>query len=209
MKRANVPKPTDEWYTPLEVVQALGRFDLDPCAAPGHNTADHLYTKEDDGLSREWFGRVWLNPPYSQPLIKQFVAKLAEHGNGIALLFNNCDNVMFFDTIFPEATAIKFLRKRIRFIRPDGSQGDRPSRGSVLVAFGEENAISLKESPFEGTFIWLNRNCDRELTREDLVEIATPYADFSSDENREEVLESYVQFLEYVTDNYIIIDRRL
>ena len=53
-------------------------------------------------------GRIWLNPPYSRPLIEQFVKRLAEHGNGIALLFNRCDSKMFQDVIFKKATAMKF-----------------------------------------------------------------------------------------------------
>lgn len=71
-------------------------------------------------------GRIWLNPPYSRPLIEQFVKRLAEHGNGIALLFNRCDSKMFQDVIFKKATAMKFLRNRIRFFRPDGTRGDSP-----------------------------------------------------------------------------------
>ena len=47
-----------------------------------------MYDRNMDGLSLKWEGRVWLKPPYSRPLIEQFVRKLAEHGNGIALLFN-------------------------------------------------------------------------------------------------------------------------
>ena len=98
---------TDEWYTPKEIIDALGTFDLDPCAPvnPLWQTADVMYNKNDNGLSKEWFGRVWLNPPYSRPLIEQFVKRLAEHGNGIALLFNRCDSKMFQDIIFEKATA--------------------------------------------------------------------------------------------------------
>lgn len=150
------PKPSDEYYTPLEIVRALGHFDLDPSAAPGHHTADTLYLKEDNGLSKEWFGRVWLNPPYSQPLLKQFLTKMESHNNRIVLLFNRCDNLMFHEIIFPKATALKFLRKRIHFIRPDGTKAGHPSCGSVLIAFGMDNAISLKESSLKGKFIWLN-----------------------------------------------------
>jgi hypothetical protein len=51
-----------------------------------------MYNKNDDGLKQEWKGRVWLNPPYSRPLIECFVKRMAEHGNGIALLFNRCDS---------------------------------------------------------------------------------------------------------------------
>ena len=113
-------RSSDEWYTPKEVLKALGRFDLDPCAPvhPLWPTAEVMYDRDMDGLSLKWEGRVWLNPPYSRPLIEQFVRKLAEHGNGIALLFNRCDSKMFQDVIFEKATGMKFLRHRIRFYPP-------------------------------------------------------------------------------------------
>lgn len=84
---------TDEWYTPRTIVEAFGEFDLDPCA-PSHNfyTARRCFTKADDGLSKEWHGRVWLNPPYSRPLICRFVEKMADHNNGIAVLFDRMDS---------------------------------------------------------------------------------------------------------------------
>lgn len=112
-------KPTDEWYTPKEIIDALGKFDLDPCAPvyPLWKTADVMYNKDNDGLRQEWFGRVWLNPPYSKPLMWQFVERLSEHGNGIALLFNRCDSNKFQDIIFERATAMKFLRNRIIAVR--------------------------------------------------------------------------------------------
>ena len=83
---------TDEWYTPKEIIDALGKSDLDPCAPvnPLWQTAEIMYNKNQDGLTKKWIGRVWLNPPCSRPLIEQFVKRLAEHGNGIALLFNRC-----------------------------------------------------------------------------------------------------------------------
>ena len=101
-------RSSDEWYTPKEVLKALGRFDLDPCAPvrPLWPTAEVMYDRNMNGLSLKWEGRVWLNPPYSRPLIEQFVRKLAEHGNGIALLFNRCDSKMFQDVIFEKATGM-------------------------------------------------------------------------------------------------------
>lgn len=105
--------PTDEWYTPKYVIDSLGEFDLEPCAplVPLYNTAKQMFNKNDDGLSKKWKGRVWLNPPYSRPLIGQFINKMVEHNNGIALLFNRLDNKMFQDVILEKAIAIKFLRK--------------------------------------------------------------------------------------------------
>lgn len=149
---------TDEWYTPKEIIEALGTFDLDPCApvVPLWTTARVMYNKNDDGLKQVWFGRVWLNPPYSRPLIESFVKRIVEHGNGIALLFNRCDSKMFQDIIFQKATAMKFLRNRIRFYREDGERGGSPGCGSILIAFGEDNAEILRTCSIEGKYIRIN-----------------------------------------------------
>lgn len=57
---------TDEWLTPPYIIESLGEFDLDPCSPVNRpwDTAKHHYNINDDGLSKDWFGRVWLNPPY-------------------------------------------------------------------------------------------------------------------------------------------------
>ena len=148
---------SDEWYTPKSIIDSLGKFDLDPCApvTPLWETASVMFNKNDDGLSKEWCGRVWLNPPYSRPLIEQFVKKMSDHGNGIALLYNRCDSRMFQDVIFKKATAILFMRHRIRFYKPDGTIGGSPGCGSLLIAFGENNADILKNCDIEGKFIYL------------------------------------------------------
>lgn len=51
-------KATDEWYTPIEIIKALGEFDLDPCAPmkPLWQTAKVMYNKQDDGLSKKLGG---------------------------------------------------------------------------------------------------------------------------------------------------------
>lgn len=150
-------KSSDEWYTPKYIIDELGVFDTDPCAPmePIYQTAIRMYNKNHDGLSKNWIGRVWLNPPYSRPLIEQFIKKMADHGNGIALLFNRCDSKMFQDIIFKKATAMKFLKNRIKFIKPDGTIGGQPGCGSILIAFGIENAKILKQCKLEGKYIRL------------------------------------------------------
>ena len=152
------PVATDEWYTPIELINALGKFDLDPCSPinPLWKTATTMYNKNDDGLKQEWSGRVWLNPPYSRPLIEQFIEKMADHNNGIALLFNRCDSKMFQSIIFEKAAAMKFLKSRVKFYRPDGTKGGSPGCGSILIAFGEDNAEILKHCDIEGKYIQLN-----------------------------------------------------
>lgn len=61
---------SDEWSSPREIVEpldaALDGFSLDPCSgAESSPFAGETFTEEDDGLVREWFGSVWVNPPYS------------------------------------------------------------------------------------------------------------------------------------------------
>lgn len=143
---------TDEWYTPKEIIDALGIFDTDPCAPPQPlwRTAGTMYNKHDNGLIQQWHGRVWLNPPYSRPLICQFLEKMSSHNNGIALLFNRCDSTLFQEYVLSKCSGILFLNKRIKFFRPDGTQGHNPGCGSILVAYGENNLETLKSCPLQG-----------------------------------------------------------
>lgn len=153
-----ISNTTDEWYTPKHIVDALGVFDLDPCAPINRlwDTAKEHLTKEDNGLIHDWEGkRVWLNPPYSKPLFNQFIKKMVGN-NGTLLTFSRFDTKLFQDVILPNATAMKLLRGRIKFYRPDGTQGDSAGCGSVLIAFGEEDARILESSVLEGKFIRLN-----------------------------------------------------
>lgn len=76
----------------------------------------------------------------------------------IALLFNRCDSNKFQDIIFTKATGMMFLRNRIKFFRPDGTRGDSPGCGSVLIAFGRENAEILRNCSLQGKYVELNND---------------------------------------------------
>lgn len=77
----------DEWFTPMEIIEALGPFDLDPACGRlcPNKTATVQYGPRENGLKKPWHGRVWLNPPFSN--VRPFVDKLIAHGNGILLIF--------------------------------------------------------------------------------------------------------------------------
>jgi hypothetical protein len=144
---------TDEWLTPPSLLRTLGAFDLDPCspvARPWDTARRHL-TVEDDGLSAEWAGRVWLNPPYGQETGK-WLAKLARHNDGIALIFARTETEMFHRWVFGKATAILFLRGRITFLRIDGSTKGNAGAPSVLIAYGKANAGILQACGLAGHF---------------------------------------------------------
>ncbi|WP_296952958.1 DNA N-6-adenine-methyltransferase [uncultured Dysgonomonas sp.] len=153
-------RENDEWYTPKEIIQSLGEFDLDPAtsliAYEQNKSAKRYFTAENDGLLQEWHGRVWLNPPYPNPLIQQFLRKMAEHNNGIALVFAKIEAKWFHDIVLKCATAVKFLYNRVRFYKPDGTQGLQPRNGSMLIAYGRDNAEMLMNNALKGKFLFLN-----------------------------------------------------
>ena len=145
-----------EWLTPPELVKQLGDFDLDPCSpidAPFYHATNH-YTIIDDGLSKEWKGRVYLNPPYGRGM-ELWLEKLKYHGNGIALIFARTETKCFFEHIWHDADAILFVKGRIKFYHVSGVQGGTPGAPSVFIAYGKENAIALQNSGIEGRFLSL------------------------------------------------------
>ncbi|MDV3474568.1 adenine methyltransferase [Elizabethkingia anophelis] len=152
---ANMMK--DEWLTPPEIIKALGSFDLDPCSPINRpwSTADNHYTIENDGLSQEWKGRVWCNPPYGLEAAK-WLDKLSIHRNGIALIFARTETKMFFDHVWNKADAVLFLEGRLYFHHVDGTRA-RANAGapSVLIAYGKENVETLKNCSIKGKFITL------------------------------------------------------
>ena len=105
-----------EWLTPPELVKRLGIFDLDPCSPinPPFVHANNNFTTLDDGLKKDWLGRVYLNPPYGRGM-ERWLEKLKYHGNGIALIFARTETKCFFEHIWNDADAILFVKGRIRF----------------------------------------------------------------------------------------------
>ena len=137
---------SDEWYTPTAITAALGPFDLDPCAGPMEHAARNIRHPEECGLSAEWSGRVWLNPPYSN--VHDWLAKLIAHNDGIALV-NARPETQWFQRSVEHASAVLWLRGRVDFARPDGKP-THPPVGSVLVAYGKRNATALQRSRIPG-----------------------------------------------------------
>lgn len=126
---------SDEWFTPPEILRALPRFDLDPCASvsgpmPWANV-DRWYTAENDGLSLPWEGHVWLNPPYSDAAV--WLQRMAAHGDGIALVFARTDTAWWHEYVWPNASRILFLRGRVTFWHPipDDDPEVCPSTGTL------------------------------------------------------------------------------
>lgn len=81
--------------TPRFIIDALGPFDLDPCAATVRpwDCAAINFNEEMDGLKQHWL--VFLNPPFHRYQVAAWIEKLAEHNHGIALLHARTETAWF------------------------------------------------------------------------------------------------------------------
>lgn len=147
---------TDTWLTPPWLLEALGEFDLDPCCPVDMPwaTAAHCYTPLDNGLIQRWFGRVWLNPPYGR-VVGAWLARMAEHGRGTALIFARTDTTSFIDHVWNAGSAALFIRGRLNFCDLTGKPAGNAGAASVLVAYGKDDADQLYASDIDGQFVAL------------------------------------------------------
>ena len=137
----------NEWYTPPYIIElarsAMGGIDTDPATSEIANRtvgASLIYTIDDDGRSKKWEGRVWMNPPYAQPLVGDFAeAATAKYASGeyeqACILVNNATETRWFCRMLEEASAVCFPRSRIRFLGPQGNPG-APLQGQAVVYLG-------------------------------------------------------------------------
>lgn len=151
---------SDDWITPPHILGALGKFDLDPCCCREQLALHAVRCLYECGLTDEWLGRVWLNPPYG-PETSKWLHKLAEHDHGTAIVFARTETRMFFESVWPKASAVLFIEGRLHFHYPDGTRAEANAGGpSVLIAYGEEDAWWLQfasEKKIPGKFIDLRK----------------------------------------------------
>lgn len=147
----------DTWLTPRAIVQALGIFDLDPCAAPSPRpwpTAERHIELPEDGLAADWSKkRIWLNPPYGAA-IGDWMRKMAVNGSGIAITFARTETEVWQKWVFPFSRGILFIGGRINFRLPDGTD-PRKNAGapSALIAYSAFDADVLRTSGISGWFV--------------------------------------------------------
>jgi len=142
-----------ESYTPEKYIEAarltMGSIDLDPASnefAQKTVKATTYYTKEENGLDKNWDGNIFLNPPYSHPDIKHFVDKLLSElkpNQQAVLLTNNNTDTNFFHNAARKASVVCFTKGRINFNKLDGSTSS-PTNGQVFFYFGENTDEFIK-----------------------------------------------------------------
>jgi len=131
----------------------MGSIDVDPASSEEANKivgAKEFYTIQNNGLDENWKGNVWMNPPYSQPLIAQFCNILVEKYknkeiNQACVLVNNATETTFFQNMLSVCLAICFIKGRIKFIDKEGKPSGAPLQGQAILYFGENLDDFVKE----------------------------------------------------------------
>jgi len=133
---------SNDYYTPKWIFDALGlHFDLDVASPPGGPPfvpCDRYFTQEDDGLVQPWEGRVWMNPPFSNP--SPWVMKWSEHANGVALLPTS--NGRWFRNLWATDAHVIPLPP-LKFIAGDGRKVGFMPLPCWLFAIGADNVAAL------------------------------------------------------------------
>ena len=133
---------SDDYYTPKWVFDKLNiTFDLDVAAPTGGChwiPAKHHYDQETNGLTSDWYGNVFMNPPFSKP--KPWVHKFINHKLGIAILPSS--NGKWFNEIWDSAEAITIFDSNIKFHSPNKQLLSIPTR-TFMFAFGKHNVNAL------------------------------------------------------------------
>lgn len=162
VKRAHVAQNSgnNEWYTPLRFVElarsVMGGIDTDPASSAIANRtvqASKYFTADDDGRAQTWAGRVWMNPPYAQPLMSDFAEAVASKFEGgeidqACILVNNATETQWFQRMLSAASAVCFPKSRIKFLDPDGNASGAPLQGQAIVYMGDE--VNAFQDAFRG-----------------------------------------------------------
>lgn len=156
----------NEWYTPQIYIEAarrtMGKIDIDPASCDAANVmvrAGEFFTAEHNGLLHEWLGNVWMNPPYSQPFVGQFIDKLisqveCQNTTQACVLVNNFTDTQAGQTLISLADAVCFVAKRIKFIDKDGNESGAPLQGQMICYFGDNVSVFSDEFSVCGTVLF-------------------------------------------------------
>lgn len=136
--------PNDDYTTPPEIFDPLNKvfkFKYDIAAADDNHLCAKYVIKEANALTVRWptAGNIWCNPPYSKeggPLIEwtKKAAKEASEGSTTVMLLPADTSTKWFHEYALTATAMKFTKRRVRFLLNGIRQGS-PKFGSLIVVF--------------------------------------------------------------------------
>jgi hypothetical protein len=133
----------NECYTPKWIFDKLDlEFDLDVASSNSpliQVPTKHRYTIDDDALIKPWFGRVWMNPPFSK--VTPWIDKWIDHNNGLCLV-SLASNGKWMNKLWESDAACLYLPANIAFIGASGLEVKMRWR-SAIYALGDDNIKAL------------------------------------------------------------------
>ena len=127
---------SDRWETPQKLFDELNQkynFEIDVCALPENAKCENYFTPEVDGLSQDWTGVCWMNPPYGREIGKWMKKALESSRNGatvVCLVPARTDTAWWHD--YAMKGEIEFIRGRLKF----GNSKNSAPFPSAIVVFG-------------------------------------------------------------------------
>jgi len=134
-----------DWATPRSFLRWLEenkgfKPNLDAAATVRNTKAPMFFSPSQDGLKQEWFGNVWLNPPYGREIPKWIEKcnqeiKRKEVHSIFVLLPARTDTKWFHDLVMPHAYLVYLIQGRFNHVHKNQVKGANAPFASMLVVY--------------------------------------------------------------------------
>lgn len=128
---------TDQWPTPIDFFRKVDRifkFDLDVCADANNAKCPRFFSEHEDGLSQNWTGVCWMNPPYGREIglwVEKAHKSATEHGATVVCLLPARTDTKWWQNFCLDAQEVHFIKGRLKF----GDAKNSAPFPSALVVF--------------------------------------------------------------------------
>lgn len=122
---------SDNWATPQDFFDKLNEefsFTLDVCADEQNHKTQNYFSKEQDGLAQEWYGTVWMNPPYGREIGKWMKKAYESNAKVVCLVPARTDTAWWHD--YAAKGEVRFIRGRLKF---GNSKNSAPFPSAVVI----------------------------------------------------------------------------
>ena len=140
---------TDIWETPKDLFDTLNKefnFTLDVCALPENAKCEKYYTPENNGLSQNWDGIIWCNPPYGRQIgswVRRALFASVAGNTVVMLLPARTDTRWFHEYIYNRKNVeVRFLKGRLKF---GNAKNSAPFPSMVVVFRPIKNKLEDKQ----------------------------------------------------------------